>query len=73
MNNNKNCTYCHKPLGKKYSFSYGITGIPRVYGCSRLFCRIMVKFRRKRNNFLKLVAMKLHNFTANLKHNKEGV
>ena len=34
------CTYCGKELGSNYSFSYGLPGIERVYGCSRLVCRM---------------------------------
>lgn len=53
-NNSKNkCSYCNKNLGNKYTFGYGFPGIPRKYGCDRLTCKIIRKFRRKRNNNLR--------------------
>lgn len=39
------CTYCKKPLGSSYTFSCGIPGIPRVYGCSRRLCKLARKLR----------------------------
>lgn len=33
------CSYCGKILTNKHTFSYGIPGIKRVFGCSRWWCR----------------------------------
>ena len=33
------CSFCGKPLGLSYKFSYGFPGVvPRVYHCDRLLC-----------------------------------
>lgn len=37
---NKDCTYCKKPLGKKYSFSYGIPNVKRTFACDRRVCKV---------------------------------
>lgn len=51
------CTYCGKPLGKKYGFSYGVPGIPRVYACDRFLCKlkrkVISKFKKMLNAYLK--------------------
>lgn len=44
VNKKPRCTYCGKPVRNKYSFSYGVPGVVRVFGCDRLGCRI---FRRR--------------------------
>ena len=41
------CSYCEKPIGKKYTFSYGFPGIPRVYGCDRWLCKMKRKINIK--------------------------
>jgi len=35
------CTYCHRTLTPKHSFSYGMPGIKRVFACDRLSCKIL--------------------------------
>jgi len=46
------CSYCKKPLGSSYLFSYGIPGIKREYACDKTLCKITRRFRRKRNAYL---------------------
>ncbi len=41
------CTHCKKPLGSKYSFSYGMPGIEQVFGCDRFLCKKKRIFHRK--------------------------
>ncbi len=33
------CSYCRKPLTPSHTFSYGVPGVPRVFGCNRWWCR----------------------------------
>ena len=41
------CTYCGKELGSKYTFSYGIPGVTRIYGCNRWVCKLNCKLQSK--------------------------
>jgi len=51
------CSYCHQPVGNKHTFSYGIPGIKRVFGCDRWWCKTWRPLKEKRNkavvNFVK--------------------
>ena len=42
------CSYCGKPCGSSYSFSYGVPGIPRIFSCYRRWCRFTRNRRRLR-------------------------
>jgi len=54
------CSYCGKELGRKYTFSYGIPGIPRTYGCVRQYCKIKRRVVRKVKLTVRPLAAKLH-------------
>ena len=45
MSESLKCTYCKKSLGNEYTFSYGVLGIPRVFGCSRWVCKTFKRFK----------------------------
>lgn len=35
------CSYCGRGLTAKYNFSYGVPGLPRIYGCKRWWCKLL--------------------------------
>ena len=37
----RECSLCGKELTAKYSFSYGISGLPQIQACNRPICKIL--------------------------------
>jgi hypothetical protein len=46
MENNaiRKCTYCHKPVGNNFKYSYGMPGCKNVFKCGRRWCTLKQKF-----------------------------
>lgn len=51
------CSYCCKPLTPIHTFSYGISGAPRVFGCNRWWCRHVTRKIRIRLIFVRYYPM----------------
>ena len=58
------CSYCHKELGNKYTFTYGMPGVTQLLGCDRNICKFMRKFRRERNKYLKPFVKRLYEIVS---------
>jgi len=59
------CSYCGKPLGKSYSFSYGIPGLARTFACQRLYCKATRAMIVRLKKYLKPTIQKLNHWVNN--------
>lgn len=53
------CTHCKKKLGSRYTFSYGVPGVVRKYGCDRFVCKKKRAVLKKVKNKVWFVADKM--------------
>jgi len=60
------CSYCSKSLTDKYYFSYGVPGLPRIYGCDRVICKVKRNAVRKVKKVIRPAVMRLAKWVSTL-------